>query len=219
MGAGQLRLLSLLWTALAPLLIGGGATGILVLFKEHLPELLYLVLLVIIWVVFVFMLIRLALRLAFGDWIDNLRKWMKRRKEHSAKLETAKEWRAKWSEFWDLISDIIETGWEPSEDHTSKHIRLHFWFGHNRSKFLPIWHSFQRSRTEAAFENEFDSTVELRYKVFRENYKDPFSYFYEPVTVEQLRRILYHSQSGEIELVLMKLLELTDELIDWLSVR
>lgn len=96
---------------------------------------------------------------------------------------------------------------------------MHFWFIKNRSKFLPVWRYFDSRRTAAAHEDEFDSTVSLKWRVFRANYKDPFSYFYEPYHITELLKLLKCHRKQEVDEVLIKLVELTDEFVDWESVR
>ena len=192
-------------------IIGGGGTGILVAFKEQLPTSLYITFLYVIWIVAIVLLISVV----FSDWLKLLHSWIKQRRQDRIRLKQAKDLRDKWFELYDLISKLIENHWQPTVEQESKYFTLHFWFLENRAKFLRIWHSFDYNRTNAAHESHFDSIGSLNYKVFRDNSRDQFSYFYEPQTVQMLCHILKSEPLDEVRYVITKLSELAIEFVQW----
>ena len=209
------QLLTLLLQTIVPLVIAGGATGILSIFKESLPQSLYSILLYVIWFAIIALLIWLVLRLILGDSPRKLVKWVKDHRQHRIKRKQAEDLFDKWFELYKLISDVIKTDWQPTKEHKSEYFKLHFWFIKNRPKFLHHWYYFDACRTDAAHETDFGSVTDLAYKVFRTNYKDPFSYFYEPQTIEMLCRILENEPIGKVYFVLGKLADLTTEFLHW----
>jgi len=209
------QLLALLLQAIVPLVVAGGATGILSAFKENLPQSFYVIFLYVIWGVVIAMLIWLVLRLILGDWLNKLRVSITNHRQHRARQILAEQWRDKWLELWQLIARVVEADWQPTDEQKDNYFKRRVWFIKNRAKFLWTWHDFNRQRTVAAHEDEFGSTASLKWQVFRENYKDPFSYFYEPLGIEDLEYILRNRQEDEIRRVLIKLEELMDEFVEW----
>ena len=63
------------------------------------------------------------------------------------------------------------------------------------------------------------STGDLEYVVLRENYSDPFSVFYEPMTLGMLEVSLKRWDKDDIRYVLHKLHELTLEFTVWMLAR
>ena len=176
------QLLTLLLQTIVPLVIAGGATGILSVFKVYLPQLLYTIFLYVIWGAIIVMLIWLVLRLIFGDSPKKFVKWIKDRRQNRARQKLAMEWHSKWLELGKLVARLIETHVEQmTEEEENEYRELHFWFVNNRSKLLPVWQSFEGRRTETAHEHNYNSTTDLGYKIFRENYRDPFSFLYSPL--------------------------------------
>ncbi len=210
------QLLTLLLQTIVPLVIAGGATGILTVFKEQLPQLLYTIFLYVIWGVIIVMLIWLVLRLILGDSPKKLAKWIKDLQQDRARQKIVKEWHDHWAELRNVLSEVIDADWKPAEEHKAKYLKLRIWFIDNRSKSLPEWQSFHLNRTETAYEALLKADT-LEYLVIHENYKDPFSYFYEPESLESLGTILSYINKNELENVLRKLTELTDESVQWIK--
>ncbi len=199
-----------------PLAFGSGATWILAQFKESLPQFFYLTFLYLIWSFLVVVRARLVVRLVFGDLPARFMKWVKHRREQSLTFKLPISRDNKVTSLSNLIVKIIEE--KVSSEIIDDYFRLHFWFIDNRSKFLAPWYTFSTGRTNTAHESEYwSSTAELGYKVFRDNYRDPFSYFYEPVTVEILRAILSRESANKVGFVLVKLNELTFEFVRWVK--
>ena len=212
----QYHLLTLLLQTIVPLIVAGGATGILTIFKEHLPQLLYSIFLYVIWSAIIVMLILLVLRLILGDSPKKLVKWIKYLQRDRARQKIVKEWHDNWTELRNVLTEVIDTDWKAAEEHKAKYLKLRIWFIGNRSKSLPKWQSFYLNRTKTAYEALL-TTNNLEYVVIHKNYEDPFSYFYEPNSLESLGTILKYINKKEIENVLRKLTELTDEFVHWIN--
>jgi hypothetical protein len=212
------QLLGLLLHTLVPLVVAGGATGILTAFKEHLPQLFYSIFLYVIWGVVIVMLLWLVLRLILGDLPAKSFSWIKNRRRNQAERNLAKEWCDKWLELADLINEVIELPDEQIAENLEKNYNdLHSWFRNNRAKLLPLWHYFHRIRTRPAHERDYGSSTTLTYEVFFTNDDDPFSYFYEPLIIGHLRKILERRDSGSIRYVLSKLSDLSIEFVHWVN--
>ncbi len=203
--------INLLVSTILPLVLTGGSASLLVLFRENLPHLLYVTILWILWLV----IIAILLRLAFGDLIDRLRIWIRQNLRHRARQKLAEEWYEKWRELGLILFDVAKKKWKPIKKQKEDFSRLRTWFRINRSKFLHIWHSFEYSRRKMAHDY-YGSSTSLEHEVFYDNHDDPFSYFYEPLTIEQLEHLLqYHHD--EMPEVMLKLKELMDECVQWVS--
>jgi hypothetical protein len=202
--------LQLFLSTILPYLLGGGSIYLLIEFREQLPEHLYIIFLYIIYTVFVVVLIRLA----FGNWFNKFYIYIQKLLRRRAEKKLIHEWHGKWLDFCELLRKVVHTDWELTKKQENEYSELRSWFITNRSKFLPVWQRFDARRTDAAHEDELGSTTSLKWKVFRENYKDPFSYFYEPFFLEDLDHILRYHKS-DIGDVLIKLKELMDECIEW----
>jgi hypothetical protein len=196
-------------------LLGSGIVYILAQIKEELPALLYNTVLVIISLFIIVALLALIVLLIQSTFGAPIKKqwdsWQKRR-ERNTEYQLVKDWRKKWQELGLIIDNVINRDWQPTKKQQKEYTFLHFWFRDNRLQFLPVWQRFSYHRPEAAHER-YDSTTALGYIVFEENYKDPFSYFYKPLQIEELANILRGRQKGEIDRVLIKLIELLAELI------
>jgi len=213
------QLLALLLQTIVPLVVAGGATGILAAFKEHLPQSLYSVFLYVIWGVIIVMLSWLVLRLILGDLPAKFIKWIKDRQSSKAELGLAKKWYDEWLKLADLVNEAIELSDEKiTKDLKNRYFALHTWFINSRAKFLPLWRYYHSIRTQPAHESNSDSHA-LSYEVFITNYKDPFSYFYEPLVIEHLRVILKNRDNDNVRYVLSKLSDLTIEFVQWVSSR
>ena len=196
-----------------------GSVGLYLLsqFKEQLPVWFYNTLIWVIYFVFVAILVLflvLIIRAAFGDW---LRKQIKEFRQRRYRRKLAKTLFAKWCELSELIPEILrKRNRKPTRVQSQKYFKLHFWFIANRPRFLSEWYSFDFYRTDAAHEHEYwDSTSDLGYKVFRTHSRDPFSYFYEPLTAKVLMYHLRDESASEVNFVLSKLTELTLEFVRW----
>lgn len=203
--------LHLFLSAILPLLVGSGGTALLVHFKEHLPEPFFITVLIVIWLFFIVKLIELI----FGDWLKRFRIWIKACQQHRARKKLVKEWRSKWKELSFLIAEVIESDWQPTEKQKRNYTELHSWFIKNRGQLLPLWHSFNRGRRRAAHEHERHGQFTLAHKVFVDNRQDPFSYFYEPLLIEELGDVLRSRRSSDISYIMVKLKELIDEFVEW----
>lgn len=200
------------------LVFGSGMLAVLAQLGERLPEWLYNTFIFTIYIFFVVILLVLVViltRFAFGDWFKKLRISVKNRRQHHARQKLAEEWYEKWRELCLLLYDVASNNWQPTEEQKNDFSKLRTWFRINRSKFLHIWHSFEYPRRKMAHEY-YGSSTSLGHEVFYDNHDDPFSYFYEPLTIEQLEHLLqYHHD--EMPEVMLKLKEFMDECVQWVS--
>lgn len=208
------RWIELLVSLIITALFGSGSAYLLRLFEERLPEWLFTAFLIVLCVVFIAILIRFV----FEDWIQKLIRYVKNKKEKRATYNLAVEWRKKFMDLWELIREVIDKDWQPTKKQWDKYFGLHFWFTNTRPKFIPMWRRFSAYRPEEAHEH-YDSTTALGYIVFKENYTDPFSYFYEPLQIEDLGDILRSRQKGEIDRVLIKLVDQMYEFCRWIKLQ
>ena len=204
--------IQLLVSGILPYILGGGFITLLVQFRERLPGWFYTTFLFVIGAV----LIAVLVRFAFGDWLKRFARWIREIRKQRIDLRIAISLRSKWFELLGLLSDIMDADWQSTREHEDKYLEIRRWFINNRSTFLPKWHHFNHYRTNTAHSNlYYDSTRDLGYKVLRENYQDPFSYFYEPVTVRMLCRLLKNEPNAEVQLILIKLRDLCNEFVQW----
>jgi hypothetical protein len=210
------QLLALLLQTIVPLVVAGGATGILAAFKEHLPQLLYTVFLYVIWGVVIVMLLWLVLRLILGDLPNRLIRRIETRRHNRARLEMVKEWCKKWSELSPLILKLCKRGWKPTAKQRNTYAELHSWFVEKRTRLLPEWRGFYLGRTDAAYDRSLGSSASLKYRIFM-HWEDPFSFFYEPSQVEEFQEHFKYTSYSDIEEVLTKLGQLNNEFIQWVS--
>jgi len=210
------QLLTLLLQTIVPLVVAGGATGILSVFKEYLPQLLYAIFLYVIWGVIIVMLIWLVLRLILGDSPKKLVRWIKDLRQDCAKRKIVKEWCKKWFELSPLILELRKCNWQPTQEQRNTYSELHLWFIKNRTRLLPVWKSFYLGRTHAAYERNLGSSTSLKYKVFT-HWEDPFSYFYEPFLIKEFQEHFKYTREGDIAEVLDKLGQLISEFVQWVS--
>ena len=107
--------------------MAGGATGILSVFKESLPELLYEIFLYVIWGAIIAMVVWLVLRLVFGDSPKKLVKWIKERREKRARQKLVIEWHDRWLDLSKLVAMVIETPDEEiTKEQENEYSALHF---------------------------------------------------------------------------------------------
>jgi len=202
-------------------LLGSGIVYILAQIKEELSALLYNTVLVIISlfiIVALLVLIVLLIQFTFGEPIKKQWDSWQKRRQRKAEYQLAREWQSKYLDLSQLLSEVMNRDWQPTKKQHDKYREFHSWFIKNRPKFIPVWHSFSYHRTEAAHER-YGSTDALGYRVFRENYEDPFSYFYMPLQIEDFKHILLYKREDEINGVLTKLADLSDEFIQWVRLR
>jgi len=205
--------LQLLLNTLVPLLVSGGGTALLVLFREDLPTWFYITFLIVIWLVFIVMLVRLAL----GDLIEGVRASIKRRSAARERRKLVKNWCAKWIDMALLINETIHTEEVLIERLNERYRELHFWFINNRTQVISLWKAFWCSRTPQAYESYSSAGIENH--VFYDNWEDPFSCFYEPMSLRMLKEEIesnYWSE-GDVRLALNKLAELTNEFVRWVA--
>lgn len=210
------QLIILLLQAIIPLVVAGGATGILTAFKEHLPEPLYSIFLYVIWGVVIVMLVWLVLRLILGDSPRKLVRWIKDLRQKRVRREMVEEWCKKWFELSPLIIKLCGRNWKPTQEQRNAYAELHSWFIKNRTRLIPEWKSFYLKRTDAAYERQISSEASLKYRVFM-HWEDPFSFFYEPFQIEEFRWHFQYTRASDIEEVLTKLGELNNEFAQWVS--
>lgn len=212
--------LQVILSAAIPYLLGGSIIYVLSQFRERLPEWSYNTVIFTIYVVFIvilLVLVVLLIRFAFGEWLNKLRISIENRRRHHARQKMAEEWYEKWRDLCELLGKVIHTDWQPTKEQENEYSKLRSWFRRNRSKLLPIWHSFEYPRRKMAHEY-YGSSTSLGHEVFYDNHDDPFSYFYEPFGIEELDKILEYHMS-DVGDVLIKLLELTDEFVEWTSLK
>jgi uncharacterized membrane protein len=204
-------------SALLSVVFGSSIIFVLSQFRERLPEGLYDVAIYTIYIFFVvvlFVLVILLIRFAFGDWFTKLRRWQEHHSYRKNRLKVAGNWCDKWIDLSQILLNASSNDWRVSDEEQNKYSNLRNWFRLNRSKFLPIWGWFKRERERAA--HEYAGRASLMYKVFYESHDDPFSYFYSPSTLEEFDDILeYHE--NDMPLVLLRLREQLEELIEWIK--
>jgi len=125
------------------------------------------------------------------------------------------DWYEKWRGFGSLLLDVVSHEWKATEKQEEDFYRLRTWFILNRTEFLHIWHSYNNSRRKMAHEHT-GSSSSLDHKVFFDNYDDPFSYFYKPLSIDQLEHSLRY-QDNDMAVVMLSLKERLDECIMWLE--
>jgi hypothetical protein len=209
-------------SALIPFVLGSGLIFVLSQFEERLPDWAYNFIVAAIYVFFIIVMavVTFALiQLALGDLFTRLYRGLKERSERKAARKRAGDWLDRFGELWRLISEVINNDWQATEEQEHSYLGLHIWFKLRRSKFLSYWYTFQSHRTEPADMVASLSTRDLEYVALHEHWQDPFSVFYEPMTIEGLRRSLSDWQSDEIRYVLTKLYELTEEFVAWMLSR
>ncbi len=208
----------LLVSTVIPLILGGGTIFAFSLFEERLPDWAYNTLISIFYVFFVIFLAVFAvmlIRLAFGEWFNKLQRWYNERTEYRKNLKLVTNWSNKWSDLSKLLVSARDSDWKTNDEQVDEYSMLRSWLRRNRSEFLPIWHRFQRARRSAAHERPTSSS-NLAHDVFYNNYDDPFSYFYEPLAIEEFERILRH-QERDMAIVLIKLHESLEECFEWVK--
>ena len=194
------------------LVLSGGSASLLVLFQEHLPRPLYITLL---WVLCLF-IIAILLRLAFGSLIEKLYISIKVRRWKRKRLTQVKNWYTKWIEPDNLINEVIGSKKAPTKHQEARYLKLHFWFVGNRAGLIERWKHFDKNRTSQAYERDMEGVA---HDVLFDHWTDPFSCFYEPLSLLELKGImeLYRWEDDEIRYTLAKLTELTHEFVQWAS--
>jgi len=205
--------LQLVISVIVPFLIGSGGVTLLVIFREQLPEWLYTTFIFVIYLVFIVILIRLA----FGDLIGRFRIWVREKLIYRERYRLVKNWHTKWVEMASLVNKVINSKKEPTAEQNKRYLMLRFWFIKNRTQLIPIWRQFQRVRTQQAYENDY-GRYSAQEHVFSEHAYDPFSCFYESLSLGILRAWMIetkHWSAADIWLILTKLEELTYEFVQW----
>lgn len=210
-----LQLLQQFIPIIASLAVGSGFTAALAYFEKHLPSLLHTILLYIIWVTIVAIFLGVVYEVIISHWVNKACNSVRNRKQYSANRKLVKEWHEKWRELSRLISKVIEGAWQPTDEQKHTYTELHWWFIKNRGRFLPLWHSFNRGRRSAAHESEHRGQFTFVREVLVDNSDDPFSYFYEPLLIEELSQAISNRRYDDIAYIFVKLKELLDELIEW----
>jgi hypothetical protein len=107
-----------------------------------------------------------------------------REQQSQRQLRTILEWERKWIELVELIVPVMECDNEPEADQEEQYRTIRHWFIQNRSEVVPIWQTFQRDRTPMAHEKYGDEG--LADFVLLRNWRDPFSFFYQPSSLWRL---------------------------------
>jgi len=202
--------------SITALVLSGGSASVLVLFQEHLPRPLYLTLL---WVLCLF-IIAILLRLAFGDLIESFRIWIRRRLAHRKRCKLVENWRTKWLEMANLVNTAMHSKRKPTDDQEIRYRVLRFWFIKHRTQLILIWQHFNHVRTQQAHENDYDQ-YSAQHNVFHDHRYDPFSCFYEPLSLGILKAWMIeteHWSDTDTWLILTKLKELTNEFVEWIKI-
>ena len=115
------QIMALLWQTLIPLVIAGGATGILSIFKQDLPSPLYNIFLYVIWGSIILMLIWLVLRLILGDpkqFLTYIRLKLKKRTE----LRLVKNWRVTFFVLYKMIDRLTDNEWQYTTEDNEQYL-------------------------------------------------------------------------------------------------
>ena len=130
------------------MLLAGGATGILSVFKEDLPQSLYAIFLYVVWWAIIIMLVWLVLSVILGESPKKVIRWIQKRTEHKTTQRRLYNWKDKFTELCDLVSSVAENDWQATEIQIDNYRNLHIWFKLRRSKILPLWGYFRHNRIE-----------------------------------------------------------------------
>lgn len=197
-------------TILVPFITGAG----LVQIKEHLPNWLFLLFLSVLCIFITVVL----LRLAFGDWFRRAWIWWKKRTAYNKRIGLAMNWRQKFSDLADIIVRVGSNAWVPNSDESDRYGSLRAWFIINRSELLPMWSYFMRTRIKSSYRRDTNS---LEYKIIHEHYEDPFSFFYDPITLDRIGPMLLitvgENDPHRINYVLARINDRTSEFVHWVE--
>jgi len=213
--------IQLLVSAGIPTFLGAGTIFVFSQFKERLPSWAYDTLLIIFYIFFIVMLAIFALmliRLAFGESFNKLWELLRKRAKRRTIQRRLKKWIDRFAELIDLVHEVADD-FKATKLQEDKYFDLHLWFTLERSNILSLWYSFEYKRTKPAKVSSALSERDLEWIVFYKNYQDPFSVFYEPMTLGFLGHSLRSWDRSEINYVLRKLYELTLEFNVWTLAR
>jgi hypothetical protein len=199
---------------IVPLLGPSGAIGLLVVFKEQLPLILYNILIWLFWLLIVVVIIRFIFYEAFNKAV----KYVKQRLNSRNRTKLLLEWYNNFVRLSDIVWDIATTSGEwttPSDEQIKKYTHLQVWFRDNRARFIPIWYRFRNNRPPSGYHPDSSS---LEHEIINQK-EDAFSCFYEPLTLDRLGPMMqheFHTNDGDrVRYVLTKLRVLLAELIEW----
>ncbi len=197
-------------------IIAGGGTAVITTFETRLPTVLYSTLLWLVWLIAILTLVGLLLRYVFDGVYKPLFAWYKRRQEVKANTKLVNAWNLHWKALYGLLDSVRENKWKSTEEQDAQYFLLHQWFMANRISFIPLWRRFAQYRTGAAHEEKTTSPYELAYKVFKENYNDPYSYFYSPLTLTMLISF-FGNRTDELDYVAFQLVDHNEEMLTWMQ--
>ncbi|TET39285.1 MAG: hypothetical protein E3J65_03995 [Dehalococcoidia bacterium] len=170
----------------------GTATGLVLGLRDSLPAGLYPPIIIILVSLLVgcfvwLMVITNPPRHAY----TYIRKALESRRERKRQeqrwqrhLRIIEEWARKWLELGDLIVQVMGCDNEPTPIQEEEFSTLHQWFIKNRPEVVPAWRRFHDQRTPMAHENYPDKS--LADNVLKRNWTDPFSFFYQPLSLWRL---------------------------------
>lgn len=107
------------------------------------------------------------------------------RRRHSEIIE---EWAKKWQQLGRLVVQAMECNNEPTETQEEQFAALREWFNNNRPEVLPAWKNFVRERTDMAYDKPIEKASFGH--ILRNHRDDPFSAFYQPVSLRNLAMLL-----------------------------
>lgn len=212
------------------LVFGGGIIVLFSEFKEHLPHLLYSVVIYVVAIVLILSLIVFVARVMFGDLIGRLYKWASDHRKESRRCKLAKDWNTHWLELTDLLDTTWSSNTSPSRKQHDDFSKLHFWFQTHRNHFLPSWAHFIKERASGILDwRDERGKDSLSHLVLVEHEADPFSVFYQPLNLKGVLYIVKVLRVGDDEweidgdaastagFVLKVLSELLIEYVSWVQ--
>ena len=183
--------------------------------KEQLPAGLYNSFVSVIVAFFIIILIRLA----FSDLIAKANRWLLAQRSARSDVKLAADWIARFTKISDLAWDI-----EATTDYTPEQKTLYQaqrdWLITHRARLLRLWYTFEQNRDSLASERDYQN--ENAYKeVFLDNYRDPFSCFYSPLTLPILKSGIEHDYRlrGGVKFALAILSDRGTEFLAWMKSR
>lgn len=104
------------------------------------------------------------------------------------RLRLIEEWADKWRVLGDLIVKVMECNDEPTQTQEEQFTALREWFNNNRPEVLPAWMNFVRGRTDMAYDRRIEEASFSH--ILHNHWDDPFSAFYQPVSLRGLAILL-----------------------------
>ena len=165
------------------------------------------------------LIIAISFRLGFGDLIEKLRNIERQRRTKKTKVKLVKDWCSTFTKLCDILNEAIRADQSPTDEQERQYLKLRTWLRKHRPDVLPTWQVFKLNRTPQAYEELCDS-LEFKY-VFEDNDSDPFSCFYEPLSLVKLKDIMNikHWSEDRLRFAFHMLEEQTDEFVQWQASR